>query len=77
VTVAVYDSANPEQKAYTNLTLSIKRNENKPRFIKYDYTANILEIAAVGTVIAQVGSAVSHDIIVINSNENINLVGLC
>ena len=54
VTVQVYDDANPDQKAYANLTVEVRRNENKPVFNPEEYNANILEIVPVGTTVAQV-----------------------
>ena len=50
----MFDDANPEQKAYTNLTVTVKRNENRPTFKNYDYSARILETEPVGTIVATV-----------------------
>jgi hypothetical protein len=50
----VYDTDNPENRAYANVTIAMKRNENKPRFEKSDYLETILEIEAIGSSITQV-----------------------
>ena len=49
----MYDDANPEQKTYTNLTITMKRNENRPRFAQSDYNVDVLEIESPGTVIRE------------------------
>ena len=52
----MYDNANPELKAYANLTVTVKRNENQPTFHPEEFNVNIMEIEPVGTTIATVGS---------------------
>lgn len=54
VSAIVYDSANPDQKAQANLTITVERNENRPRFTPGDYSTELLEIEPVGSNILQV-----------------------
>jgi protocadherin Fat 4 len=54
VSAIVYDDANPEQTTSTNLTINVKRNENKPKFMQNDYSVKVLEIVPVGSIITQV-----------------------
>ena len=54
LTVSVYDSANPEQKAYANLTITVERNENRPTFQPNEYFSSEYEIISVGTTVATV-----------------------
>ncbi len=60
ITASVYDDANPESVATTNLTITVRRNENEPRFQRSDYSVNVLEIAPIGTSLAQL-SATDRD----------------
>ena len=50
----MYDDANPDKVAQTNVTITVRRNENAPRFENSDTSVNVLEIAPVGTSIATV-----------------------
>jgi hypothetical protein len=54
VNVSVYDNANPEQKAYANLTVTVRRNQNRPEFNTTDISVNILETELIGKAIATV-----------------------
>ena len=49
----MYDDANPENIATTNLTITVRRNENAPRFDRGEYVANVLEIAPIGTQLVE------------------------
>ncbi len=60
ITASVYDDANPESVATTNLTITVRRNENEPRFQRTDYSVTVLEIAPIGTSLAQL-SATDRD----------------
>ncbi len=53
VTAHVYDDANPENIASTNLTINVRRNENAPRFDRGEYAVNMLEIDPIGSEIVQ------------------------
>ena len=53
ITAHVYDDANPENRATTNLTITVRRNENAPRFDRGEYVANVLEIDSIGTELVQ------------------------
>ena len=50
----MYDEANPDSKAETNVSISVTRNANRPRFEPYDYRRTVLEIVPIGTSITQV-----------------------
>ena len=64
----VYDDANPDEKAYANLTITVRRNEKKPRFEKSDYTSQILEITPIGTQVVQVQAS---------DEEGVSTTGQC
>lgn len=53
VTAHVFDEANPETIASTNLTINVRRNENAPRFERGEYRVEVLEIAPIGTELVQ------------------------
>lgn len=53
ITAYVFDDANPENQIFTNLTITVKRNENQPRFERSEYTTNALEITPIGTSLVQ------------------------
>ena len=52
--MAVFDSVNPENRALTNLTVTVTRNDVRPRFLANDRSTSILEITSVGSVVATV-----------------------
>ena len=49
----MFDDANPENIATTNLTITVDRNKNAPRFDRGEYVANVLEIAPIGTQLVE------------------------
>ena len=53
----VYDSENDDQVARTNLTVTVKRNEHKPRFNQGEYSKTILEIQAIGSTVQHVSAS--------------------
>ena len=54
LTAIVYDDLYPDTRATGNLTVEVQRNVQPPRFTQQDYSVNVLEIAAVGSRVAQV-----------------------
>ena len=52
-----YDSENPDNVARTNLTVTVKRNEYKPRFNQGEYSKTILEIQPIGSTVLRVSAS--------------------
>ncbi len=52
--ISVYDTGNPEEKAFTEMTIFVNRNENSPIFTRDVYDRTVLENSALGAVIIQV-----------------------
>ena len=50
----MYDTGNPEEKAFTEMTIFVNRNENSPTFTRDVYDRTVLENSALGAVITQV-----------------------
>ncbi len=50
----MYDDANPDKTTSTNLTITVNRNANAPRFQNSNIRATVLEIVPVGSSIATV-----------------------
>ena len=51
---SVFDSVNPENVALTNLTVTVTRNDVRPRFGNNDQSTSILETTSVGSSVASV-----------------------
>ena len=52
-----YDSENLDNVAATNLTVTVKRNEYKPRFNQGEYSKTILEIQPIGSTVLRVSAS--------------------
>ena len=52
--MAVYDSGNPEEKAYTEMTIFVNRNENAPTFTRELYQRTVLENSGLGSSLLMV-----------------------
>ncbi|XP_062579030.1 protocadherin Fat 3-like [Saccostrea cucullata] len=59
--VQAYDVAYPNDRATTNVTITITRNENAPQFDRVQYSANISESTAINVVVLQL-NATDRDI---------------
>lgn len=51
-----YDVAYPNDRATTNVTITIRRNENSPVFDKFTYSANISENTALNVVVLRLNA---------------------
>ena len=52
--LSVYDSGNPEEKAYTDMTIFVTRNENPPTFTRELYQRTVLENSGLGASLLNV-----------------------
>ena len=62
VSAVVYDSLNPEVKAYGNLTITVERNDKRPKFDPVDYSTEILETTTIGTTVATVHAVDDNEV---------------
>lgn len=54
--VQAYDVAYPLDRAVTNVTITIRRNENAPQFDQFQYSANISENTARNVVVLRLNA---------------------
>ena len=75
MTVQIYDSANPVQKAETQVKIIVQRNVNGPQFTQETYRANVVENYPIGasvvTVQARDNDNVSPAMISISNKSNL------
>ncbi len=52
--MALFDSGNPEERAFTEMTIFVNRNENSPSFSRELYQRTVLENSALGAFLLSV-----------------------
>ena len=52
--MALYDSGNPEEKVYSEMTIFVNRNENSPTFSRELYQRTVLENSGLGAYLMSV-----------------------
>ena len=53
----MYDSANPTQRATTEIAITVQRNVNAPRFERRSYQANVVENYPIGRLVTTVSAS--------------------
>ena len=54
--IEAYDSAYPNNRASTSVTIEVRRNENRPEFPSGRVNLNVVEYVALGTIIGRVNA---------------------
>lgn len=65
ILASAFDTVNPENPGFANITINVQRNVNSPRFVQSDYSTNILETTAVGTTVVML-TATDDDQVCLN-----------